>query len=86
MLAILGILLILVLFSVFGIYLPATKVYKSAKVTYADAQSVAWAIKQQNVTLASTQLAKTKTDLAQTQKRFTRHGVSKICADRQLVL
>jgi hypothetical protein len=63
----LGVLVILVLFSIFGIYLPATKVYKSAKVVYADAQSVAWAIKQQNVTLASSQLAKTKIDLAQTQ-------------------
>jgi hypothetical protein len=67
MLIVLTVLLVLVLFSIFGIYLPATKVYKSAKVTYADAQSVAWAIKQQNVTLASDQLAKTKTDLTQTQ-------------------
>jgi len=62
-----AILLVLVLFSVFGIYLPATKVYKSVKTTYADAQSVAWAIKQQNVSLASDQLVKTQTDLTQTQ-------------------
>ncbi len=67
MLVVLGIFLVLVLFSVFGIYLPATKVYKSVKVTYADAQSVAWAIKQQNVSLASDQLVKTKADLTQTQ-------------------
>jgi hypothetical protein len=67
MLIVLAVVLVLVLFSIFGVYLPATKVYKSAKVTYADAQSVAWAIKQQNVTLASGQLAKTKTDLTQTQ-------------------
>jgi len=59
---------VLFLFSIFGIYLPATKVYKSAKVTYADAQSVTWAVKTQNVGLASDQLAKTKTDLTQTQK------------------
>jgi hypothetical protein len=62
------ILLVLILFSTFGIYLPANNVYKSAKLTYADAQSVAWAIKQQNVALASDQLVKTKTDLTQTQK------------------
>jgi hypothetical protein len=67
MLIVLAVILVLVLFSIFGVYLPATKVYKSAKVTYADAQSVAWAIKQQNVTLASDQLVKTKADLTQTQ-------------------
>jgi hypothetical protein len=59
---------VLFLFSIFGIYLPASKVYKSAKITYADAQSVSWAVKTQNVSLASDQLAKTKTDLIQTQK------------------
>ena len=73
----LGILVVLVLFLVFGIYLPATKVYKSAKVTYADAQSVAWAIKQQNVALASDQLVKTKTDLEQTQKDLHAMGYLK---------
>ncbi|MGA2967924.1 MAG: DUF4012 domain-containing protein [Candidatus Levyibacteriota bacterium] len=67
MLGALAILAVLVLFAVFGVYLPAAKVYKAAKVTYADAQSVAWAIKQQNVSLASDQLVKTKTDLTQTQ-------------------
>jgi len=45
MLVVLGVVLILVLFSVFGIYLPATKVYKSVKVTYADAQAAGYAIK-----------------------------------------
>lgn len=67
MLAVLGIVVVLALFSIFGVYLPATKVYKSVKVTYADAQAAAWAIKNQNITLASDQLAKTKTDLTQTQ-------------------
>lgn len=62
------IVLFLFLFGIFGVYLPATRVYKSAKVTYASAQAAAWAIKTQNVTLASEQLDKTKGDLAQTQK------------------
>ena len=66
-LTVLVVFIVLILFSVFGIYLPAAKVYKDAKVTYADAQSVAWAVKNQNVSLASGQLAKTKTDLTQTQ-------------------
>jgi len=77
MLAVLGVLLVLVLFSVFGIFLPATRVYQSAKITYADAQSVAWAIKQQNVTLASDQLVKTNTDLIQTQKDLHAMGYLK---------
>ncbi len=67
-LTVLIIIAVLILFSVFGIYLPAAKVYKSAKITYADSQAAAWAIKTQNVALASEQLAKTKTDLTQTQK------------------
>jgi hypothetical protein len=72
-----GILVVLVLFSVFGIYLPATKVYKSAKVVYADAQAASWAIKQQNVTLASDQLVKIKTDLTQTQNDLHAMGYLK---------
>jgi hypothetical protein len=74
---VLGILVVLLLFSVFGIYLPATRVYNSAKVVYADAQGASWAIKQQNVTLASDQLVKTKTDLAQTQKDLYAMGYLK---------
>ncbi len=73
----LGILVILFLFSIFGIYLPVAKVYKSAKIVYADAQGASWAIKQQNVTLASEQLVKTKTDLAQTQKDLHAMGYLK---------
>jgi hypothetical protein len=64
----LAIVVILFLFFIFGVYLPATKVYKSAKLTYTDAQAAAYAIKTQNVSLASDQLAKVKTDLDQTQK------------------
>ncbi len=70
-------LLILILFSVFGIYLPAQKAYKDAKLTYADAQAAAWAIKTQNVQLASDQLAKTKTDLDKTQKDVEAMGYLK---------
>src|ERR1035437_8962513 len=73
----LGILVILFLFLIFGVILPATKVYTSAKVVYADAQAASWAIKQQNVTLASDQLVKTKTDLAQTQKDLHAMGYLK---------
>lgn len=65
---VLAVFFVLVLFSIFGIYMPAIKVYKSVKLTYADAQAAGWAIKTQNVTLASDQLAKVKTDLTQTQK------------------
>jgi hypothetical protein len=68
MMVALAIVVILFLFSIFGVYLPATKVYKSAKLTYTDAQAAAYAIKTQNVSLASDQLAKVKTDLDQTQK------------------
>ncbi len=67
MLVALIIVVLLVLFSVFGVYLPATKVYKSAKLTYADAQAAVYAVKIQNVSLASDELVKTKTDLTQTQ-------------------
>ncbi len=66
--AVLLIVLFLFLFGIFGVYLPAVKVYKSAKATYANAQGSIWAMKTQNVTLASEQLAKTKKDLTQTQK------------------
>lgn len=59
--------LFLLLFIVFGIYFPAVKVYALAKLTYQDAQSASWAIKTQNVSLASEQLKKTKTDLTKTQ-------------------
>lgn len=76
-LAIIIVVILLIMFSVFGIYLPATKVYKDAKVTYTDAQSVAWAVKNQNVSLASTQLAKTKTDLDKTQTDFHAMGYLK---------
>ena len=68
------ILVFLLLFSVFGIYLPAMKVYKSAKVTYADAQAAEWAMKTENISLASDQLAKTKADLTVTQNNLKAMG------------
>ena len=68
MMVVLGVVVILFLFSIFGIYLPVTRVYKSAKLTYADAQAAAYAIKTQNVSLASDQLIKVQADLANTQK------------------
>jgi hypothetical protein len=58
----------LFLFSIFGVFLPAQRVYKSAKITYADAMGASWAMKQQNVSLAKEQIEKTKKSLAQTEK------------------
>lgn len=65
--SVLVIVLFLFLFSIFGIFLPASRVYSSAKLTYQDAQAASWAMKTQNVSLASDQLKKTKADLAITQ-------------------
>ncbi len=59
---------ILLLFCVFGIFLPAAKVYNSAKLTYTDTQTAIKAMKNQNIALTSDQLVKIKTDLTQTQK------------------
>lgn len=64
----------LFLFGIFGVYLPAQKVYKGVKLTYADAQAASWAIKTQNVALASDQLAKTKEDLETTKKNLEAMG------------
>ena len=66
-------LIILILFAVFiglGIGVPAVKTYNSAKATYAQAKITQDAIKQQNVDLASSELAKTKTALEDTQKNL----------------
>ena len=65
---IIGLVLLLILFVIFGIILPARSVYNSAKITYKDAQAASYAIKIQDVTLASDQLAKTKQDLEVTKK------------------
>ncbi|MCL4354475.1 DUF4012 domain-containing protein [Patescibacteria group bacterium] len=60
--------LFLILFSIFGVIIPAGKAIASAKKTYAQAKIAGDALKKQNVALASDELAKTKTSLAQTQK------------------
>lgn len=52
--------------------LPAYATYKSGMKTYRQAKLVATAMKQQNVALASDELAKTKTDLAETRKNFNK--------------
>jgi len=49
---------------------PIMTVYKSAKVTYVQAQGTVDALKKQNITLASTNLTQTKAALTQTQKEL----------------
>jgi hypothetical protein len=63
-----GIAAVVILFLIFGVILPTLKLVKSAKVTYAQAKIMAAAVKQQNIALASDELAKTKVALADTQK------------------
>lgn len=59
---------VVILFLIFGLILPTLKLVKSAKTTYAQAKIMEAAVKQQNIALASDELAKTKTALADTQK------------------
>ncbi|GIV45003.1 MAG: hypothetical protein KatS3mg035_2126 [Bacteroidia bacterium] len=67
---IVGILLIISIFSVFGLILPASRVLASARVAYYQARIMTTAFKQQNVDLAASELTKTKTALANTQKNM----------------
>ena len=67
-LIILAIVIVLVVISSFTVVLPAQKTIKSARVTYRQAQIVVDAVKKQNVELASAELVKAKSNLAQTQK------------------
>lgn len=76
-LTVLVILALLFLFSIFGIYLPAVKVYKAAKITYNEALTAKWALTTQNMTLASDELAKTKADLQITQNDLNSMGYLK---------
>src|SRR3972149_3373579 len=62
--------LLLFIFIALGVGIPAVNTYKSAKATYAQAKITQDAIKQQNVDLASSELIKTKTALADTQKNL----------------
>jgi hypothetical protein len=63
---------ILVVIVVIGILIsiPAFAAYKSGIKTYREAKLIAGAAKEQNVDLASSEIAQTETDLAQTEKNF----------------
>jgi hypothetical protein len=63
-----GIVVFLLLFGIFGIVLPAQKVYKDAKTTYATAKLALASFKQENIASASDQLNAAKPQLLQTQK------------------
>src|SRR5260221_13004598 len=62
----LGIIVILIVL----ISIPAYATYKSGLKTYREAKLIAAAAKEQNIDLASDEIAKTQTLLAQTQKDF----------------
>src|SRR5437016_2282918 len=64
---IIGIIVLIGLFIIFGVVLPAMNVAKQARLTYADAKQILDAAKKQNVQLASENLNKTKGDLLKTQ-------------------
>lgn len=59
------------LFSVFGVVLPATKTYKQAKITATNARAMLASLKQENIQAAGDQLATTRESLIQTQKDLT---------------
>lgn len=63
-----GVIVLLVLFGVFGIFLPAKKTYSQAKIAEADAKAALYGLKTEDVQVASDQLTKTQADLAQTQQ------------------
>ena len=66
-LVVLGILLVLILASVFTIVLPAVKTYRDARITYSQVKLTVDAVKKQNVVQASVELGKTRDDLTKTQ-------------------
>src|SRR6185312_13896907 len=63
-----GVVVFLLLFSIFGIVLPAQKVYKDAKTTYATAKLALATLKQEDIAASSDQLNAAKPQLLQTQK------------------
>ncbi len=63
-----AIIVVVVLFGVFGIFLPVKKAYTQAKLTQTDAQAALYGLKTENIQIASDELAKTQSDLTQTQK------------------
>lgn len=66
-LILLGVVIFLVLFGVFGVVLPAKKTYSQAKIAQAHAQAALYGLKTQNIQIASDELANTKTELQKTQ-------------------
>lgn len=68
----LAIILIVFLLLTVGVAVPAYATYKSGMKAYRQVKLVADAMKQQNVELASTELAKSKKDVAETRKNFDR--------------
>ncbi len=69
-----GIVLVVVLFLIFGLILPAYSLIKSAKATYTQTKALSAAVKQQNIDLASTELVKTQEKLADTKNKLHRLG------------
>lgn len=69
-----GVLVVVVLFGIFGVYLPATRVYSQAKKTYTAAKMALTALKQQNISAASDGLDATRPELLQTQKDLQSMG------------
>ena len=66
---ILGVVVVLlVLFGVFGVAIPATKTFKQARITMTNAKAMLAAIKQEDIATAGDQLTTTKDSLLQTQK------------------
>jgi len=65
-----GIIVIILVALIVLISIPAYATYKSGLQTYREAKLIASAAKQQNVSLASDEIAKTQTLLAQTQAHF----------------
>lgn len=62
-----------ILFSIFGIFLPAKKTYGQAKVMETHAQAAIWGLKSENIDIASSELANTQTELLKTQSDL--HGM-----------
>lgn len=65
---------VIILFSIFGIVLPATKVYRQAKITQAEAKLAYDGLKQENIQVASDELDKTKIELIKTQQDLAAMG------------
>ncbi len=69
-----GVLVVLIVFVVLGIILPALKLASQAKITYADAKKVYADAKTENIELAGKDLDTTKTDMQKLQKSVSAMG------------